>query len=125
MKFRMGFVSNSSTTSFCIYGVYVDDAEPLMAAFAKRVGLTEPMDEDDFYRQDMQRVVEKQGLKLEVPDVHSDPWDGGHWVGVEWKTVGDNETGADFKARVEAVIKGCFPGVDFEFDTHDEAWHGG
>lgn len=24
MKIRMGFVSNSSSTSFCIYGKYVD-----------------------------------------------------------------------------------------------------
>ncbi len=30
MKERHGFVSNSSSTSFCIYGVYVDDATELL-----------------------------------------------------------------------------------------------
>ena len=42
MKIRQGFVSNSSTTSFCIYGVSLDMDEVLT-----RLGLDEESDDPD------------------------------------------------------------------------------
>ena len=105
MKVRTGFVSNSSTSSFMIWGTYLS---------AKK--LKERTGTDDIWE------LETKGLMVSCgPDYDDD----GVYIGMSWLGVKDDETGAQFKARTEAVIKSLL-GDDFEgFRTYQEAWRDG
>ena len=111
MKIRHGFVSNSSTTSFCIFGAkirppYDEERE-------------EAEDDYDAHEEFYEKCYE-QGL-----DCHSTPWDNGCFVGEEWSTIKDDETGAQFKERVAKKLHELF-GVDLSIcATYAEAWRDG
>lgn len=47
-----------------------------------------------------------------------------HWIGISWKYIKDDETGAEFKARINKKMKEIF-GEDTVCDTHEEAWRAG
>jgi hypothetical protein len=74
MKIREGFVSNSSTTSFCIYGAFLED--------------TEEIDEEK---------AGKLGLEIEYDDY-------GIYVGKSWPSIKDDQTGGEFKKGIEDQI---------------------
>ncbi len=76
MKVRHGFVSNSSTTSFLIYGAQI------------------PTDKEE--------EAKLLGLSTYSGDCYSDDE---FFAGLSWDCVGDDETGKQFKERVEALIK--------------------
>ena len=82
MKIRNGFVSNSSTTSFCIYGVTSDE---------------EIYDDDDY--KTYQKLM-KLGISL-----FREPDSGTSYAGVSFSTIKDDETGKQFKERVEKILK--------------------
>jgi hypothetical protein len=125
MKIRTGFVSNSSSSSFCIYGTYfssVSEAielieeiggETMIAQKAKE--LLNGNDEDDPY-EFLNNLVEKEGLYFS-----NGPSDGGVYVGRSWSSVKDDETGGQFKKDVENKLKPLFGKV--ECTTLEEAWH--
>lgn len=96
MKIRQGFVSNSSTTSFLIYGVSVDDAE----------------------------LVDK-AWDVEGIEGYGNPYDSGGWIGASWCQVRDDETGAQFKARVEAKLFTELGIKPEQCDTIEQAWRDG
>jgi hypothetical protein len=93
MKTRQGFVSNSSTTSFLIYGVEVDSDS--VDALADTTGL------EDFYGGDC----------------------GGDFIGRSWGEVGDDQTGGEFKAEVEAAVAKALP--DAKCSTIKRAYRDG
>jgi len=101
MKTRPGFVSNSSTTSFCIYGAktFVDEEN---------------------YDGDLYTELGKVGL-----DTHYSEWDG-HYIGASWDTIGEDETGAQFKQRVEEEVMKIDPSLEPNaFGTYEEAYRDG
>jgi hypothetical protein len=73
-------VSNSSTTSFCIYGTATDE---YVRSEAIKAGLT-----CEYFNE----YAEKECA-----------------VGIPWSEIQDDETGAEFKARVETLVKGILP----------------
>lgn len=96
MKVRSGFVSNSSTSSFLIYGAFIE-------------GKT--YDEVD-------EILEGvEGLEWHSPD-YSD----GVYVGRSWDSIGDDETGKQFKDGITKVLKEKF-GPEIETSSFEEAWH--
>lgn len=111
MKIRQGFVSNSSTTSFCIYGALI--APP-------RDEAREETEEYYDAHEDMYEKCEKLGLEC-----HSTPWDSDCYIGLEWYNLRDDETGAQFKARVEALLFTNFGIKPEACSTHEEAWRDG
>jgi hypothetical protein len=79
MKIRRGFVSNSSTTSFCIYGAEVDIPEHI----------------DDY---DFECAVEEDDLVMYRPDYS------GPYLGMEPWSMGEHETRSQFENRVKELI---------------------
>jgi hypothetical protein len=115
MKVRDGFVSNSSTTSFLIYGVYFDGSEELKKALneAGKEKIKE-LDDDD------NEIVEELGL----------PYYSGYessqvYLGRSWAEIEDDETGLQFKQRVQKEIREYFNLEDENFGTHEEAFRDG
>jgi len=166
MKTRYGLVSNSSTSSFCIYGCQLDDewyacnnAEAFVR-FLKKLKQEFPADyleaiyklkekyKDNKYHIAEIKVAETiDDIKIvdgpKLLEVEEDDYcdfetfytiikhfnlcmfgdDGnGRYIGRSWDSIGDDETGGQFKMRVDEVIKSLF---NVECMTHDEAWRDG
>jgi hypothetical protein len=98
MKIRNGFVSNSSSSSFLIYGAAItqDDAE----TFEKK--------------------AVKAGLEFKYgPDGYDN-----NYIGLSWDSIKDNETGKEFKERIEKAVEKVM-GEKTDCGTHSEAWYNG
>ena len=100
MKTRQGFVSNSSTTSFCIYGAIVS------------CSYTEDGD-----REEMWGLAEKHDLSCHYPEGSS-----GYYIGRDWCSIGDDETGKQFKESVQKALKEM-TGQEQDCATYEEAWY--
>lgn len=112
MKTRFGFVSNSSSTSFCIYGICISERERFLDAFNQAHGGEEPV--DDFY--DVRYALPEGTTGLSVYS-----GDYGTYIGMHPASIRDDETGRQFKDRVEATLKELFPGMDFEAEYIEES----
>jgi hypothetical protein len=80
VKIRLGFVSNSSSCSFCIYGKYFDDLEI-----------------EEIYNFNRKHNVE---LFADNPTDYMN----GCYVGLEFTSIKDDETGREFKQRAQNLI---------------------
>lgn len=119
---RYGFVANSSSSSFLIYGIYITEKEakeaveksvhPSIVEMREKYGLNEPVETLDAI----------PGLFTSVGDY--DMGQDGLYIGASWDSVQDDETGAEFKARVERLIKEAL-GEKFSCGTIEEAWYNG
>ena len=103
MKIRNGFVSNSSSSSFLIYGICIDESELEMKDGE------DPWDAID-------RIFEG---KFSIDQ----PYDS-LYIGESWSDIKDDETGAEFKQRIEKTFEKGF-GHKVECGTHSEAWMNG
>jgi len=98
MKIRNGFVSNSSSSSFCIYGAAIEK---------------DKIDE---------AAAEKLGLNVHYGDPNCD--EDYVYVGRSWRSIKDDETGRVFKENIEKLIEQLY-GKPKECTTYEEAWHDG
>jgi len=138
MKIRSGFVSNSSSSSFLIYGAEIDKSD--IIEMAKKMGAIEKMNQDDiewdkensekrgYTRYDPEKeredyeIIEwlEENFDLEI---HNPSYYDCCYVGSSWSNVGDDETGREFKARVKKSFEEA--GLDCELSTLAEAWRDG
>jgi hypothetical protein len=117
MKIRVGFVSNSSSSSFCILGFDMDMGDMIenikKAIKGKGLGALNlkdllkskyPGEEDgidwDAVNDNLQEFIEEEGELQFLTD------EGGYAaVGNEWCTIRDDQTGLEFKEAVLASLK--------------------
>jgi hypothetical protein len=105
MKVRTGFVSNSSSSSFCVYGAYVDN---------------------DLFDQ-----LEKNKLDiLEAANIDSHgapPYgDNKTMVGRSLTSIKDDETGKQFKDEVRKYMIEVFgESIIEKLGMHEDGWYDG
>lgn len=124
MKMRTGFVSNSSSSSFLLYGIGLDSLRELYGFDPKSIGmeLTKEQFQEDIeeYGEELYDICEKLGLNWENMD------GGAFYIGNSWDKVKNNETGAEFKQRTRTAVRKILPfAKDEDFKTHEEAWSDG
>jgi hypothetical protein len=115
MKVRAGFVSNSSSSSFCIYGTEMDLSD--LIEKIKETNLLpeeemEGMEENDEWYELGELLEEKLGLSTYQSEDY-------FWIGREWSCIDDDETGRQFKEGVQKKLEDAF-GPDVDCGTHEE-----
>jgi hypothetical protein len=114
MKIRTGFVSNSSTSSFCLFGICVDRTEAVKVAKSF---------DSDINEKDSYEVGEIIGTKLKL-QYDNGPYDNDCvYLGRAPEDLKDDETGAQFKQSVKDALVKYFP--DASYSWHLEAWSDG
>jgi hypothetical protein len=108
MKVRNGFVSNSSTSSFCLFGIALggtDDLEKMGMIFTDR---DDPYDE-------IYKLVQDSGLDI-VFDNDNDVI----YVGLHPDCMGLDETKRQFQARVRELMTKLLPdSVSEKLEIHE------
>lgn len=113
IKTRLGFVSNSSSSSFLIYGISINKSE-IIDKYIEISG--ENLTEDERDDLDVWGIIDEI-----LPDMeYHRPYDGGY-IGKSWDSIRDDQTGLQFKQEIEEQLKKVF-GEDIECHTYEEAW---
>jgi hypothetical protein len=112
MKIRNGFVSNSSTSSFCIYGICATDLKDFKTPEYDEDG--EAVDEDS--------TLDKLTAVDTRFEVHN--MDDNRYYGISFTAIKDDETGAQFKQTVQDAITKVF-GPNAKCGVQSEAWYNG
>jgi hypothetical protein len=106
MKIRSGFVSNSSSSSFLIYGSSINVEEAYSKLFPGK-------DVPNKYKA-TKEITDKLGL-----DRYSTDFD--DYIGISWDCIGDDETGGQFKLKINKALEQ----IGLEGGTIEEAWYNG
>ena len=142
MKIRNGFVSNSSSSSFCIYGTVIerdywnifntirenspealekikdeikkwDDNEEILAWMDGDESVLENSDLDEVIG-----LAFEDEIEIHYAVNYADDY---IYIGRSWKNINGEETGNQFKKDVENKVGKVLGKVKFE--THQEAWN--
>lgn len=114
MKVRNGFVSNSSSSSFAIFGAVIDNEEfkDLMEGLGMEI---EDEDYDGVYDA-LSKITKGTNLETYTDEECNVA------IGRSYATLGDDETGAQFKAdAIEKVAKAL--GKKVKCEVHIEEWY--
>jgi hypothetical protein len=118
MKIRNGFVSNSSSSSFCIYGAEFDYDEIIELCIENKL-----IEENFDYSEEgievaLEAICKKIGLSYETGSYE----DTRCWIGRDWQYIGDNETGKQFKDCIKNKLSWFFK-KDVKVCTYEETYY--
>jgi hypothetical protein len=117
MKFRSGYVSNSSSTSFCLYGSRIDQELVFMKLQELKKLSDEQVEAIKEYDLELGDVIKE----FEEFDVYYDADESEYYIGRSWASVKDDETGAAFKEDVKSKLIQAFGNDDdLDIDTYEE-----
>ncbi|KKK98740.1 hypothetical protein LCGC14_2639700 [marine sediment metagenome] len=116
MKFRTGFVSNSSNTSFCIYGHCFGDDDTTVEKMLIEKGFID--NNENRYCYDM--LEDNEAFKAAKLSFQPSPY--GDYVGRSWDSIGDDETGREFKESTKKAMEEFF-GEGIELDYCEESFN--
>lgn len=124
MKTRNGFVSNSSTTSFCIMGIELDELnfpEEPNEEERKLMEECEYEDVSDIDRSERMDIrFDKSGLDYEI-----EPYNDNVYVGLSVSKMRPDETMAQFQERAAELIRQHLPECDKKPGWIVDAWRDG
>ena len=136
MKTRQGFVSNSSTTSFCIYGAGMTRSEIAGAARVKNAadptGFNEYCKKYEIIDSPEKAILDDDVAFQFIEDVVGGvaslefqwtPWDT-YYIGLELTDIGRDETLAQFEKKAEELLRQVF-GADVECSLTKKAFRDG
>jgi hypothetical protein len=114
MKIRAGFVSNSSSSSFCMYGAEFSFSE--IIEILKEIDKY-PGDENPYQDENIGAWLEYEDSTV-FPglEIRHDYDCEQVYVGKKFTSIGGEETGNQFKASVESKLKECL-GKEVECNT--------
>ena len=119
MKSRYGFISNSSSTSFLIYGYCSEHKREDAIKIAKALNL-EYNEEDDDYTDMFDKLAEVLNDKTDKTFYCYYPESDAVYIGVSYHQIRSDETGGDFRSSIETAIHEVLPEVTV--GDHDESW---
>lgn len=115
MKIRTDFVSNSSSSSFMIVGLRVDE-DQLKTRLNE---LNIEFDEDDYYLGDLcDLLIDKTGASIgHEEEITDEPYYS--FIGLNYTDMNDNETKKQFEERILKEVQKIFPDATLK-DIHYE-----
>jgi len=120
MKIRNGFVSNSSSSSFLIFGKHFNG----LSFLKDNEKVQELIEADEDVYEIMESVLPyERGADIEY---HLMEYDDDIYIGQSWDHVKDDETGLQFKQRTVDTINKSL-GTNYtikDLSTHEHAWYG-
>lgn len=109
MKVRLGFVSNSSTTSFAIYGIWIDE-DKLMDKLKESGLLQEGQDPDPY------DILDDEGMSCEFTPYEK------YCIGFNFDKIPDEAVVGEWKKEKAEDLKKIF-GEDLECDVIVEGYN--
>jgi hypothetical protein len=114
MKFRNGFVSNSSSSSFAIFGAILDYTEFESLMKAQNIEIND--DDPECIYEALSKITEGTKLEYYIDEECNVA------VGRSYNTLGDAETGAQFKADATTKVAKAL-GKEVECNTCIDSWY--
>jgi len=130
MKVRQGFVTNSSSTSFCIVGTHIEGLREAIENDPERLNkLLKVYNEKTGRTDDAESFLDDISYNLEevFPDLavtHGPSYEGGLYVGFAIDSMKDEETMGDFKQRALKAIQAIDASVT-AVGIMTEGWYDG
>ena len=110
MKVKIDYVTNSSSVSFCMYGLSMSKI-PESVIQKTYDAMKDKLAPDCTYEKfkrgvDLYMVADIARKTMSVDlEVHSNPWDDTNYIGIEYSDMNDDETKKQFEKRLDKVFE--------------------